>query len=551
MALTERARVAARVTRSAGLVWSTSVEGARELLRIHRAGAQNPAQIYQMHAKNHPHKAALVQGARSVSFAELDARVDVLVHALRALGLSRGNSLLIAMHNSIEMVELGIAASRLGVAAVTVSYRSTVDELAYLAEHSGARLVVCDADTVPRMVEAAERTRPDLLPLIYSTGHEPKVPARPLFALYQGPRAPKARGPSATNDDAAVVIYTSGTTGKPKGAVRKFPKSALGAVFNLLDQTPMQSSDVHLVACPLYHSTAFGFLTISHILGNTVVLMDDFKPEAFLALVQQHQITTSAVVPTMLHRILSLPPATRSRFDAGSLRVVFSGGAPLPAPVALAFMDAFGDVLYNFYGATETGFVTLANPRDLRAAPGTIGRPIPGNFIRLLDDEGAPVAAGQVGELFVKNDLMVAGYHNDEGATSASLRDGYFSVGDLARVDAAGRYFIEGRKRDLVISGGVNVYPAEVEAVLEEHPQVIEVAVVGVPDQEWGERVVAFVVLRGGASRDTGALDELRRFAKERLAGPKQPRDYVILDALPRNPTGKVLKRELREAAAR
>jgi fatty-acyl-CoA synthase len=509
-----------------------------------------------MHAKNHPHKPALVQGARSVSFAELDARVDILVHALRALGLSRGSSLLIAMHNSIEMVELGIAASRLGVAAVTVSYRSTVDELAYLAEHSGARLVVCDADTVPRMVEAAERTRPDLLPLIYSTVDEPRAPARPLFALYQGPRAPKARGPSATNDDAAVVIYTSGTTGKPKGAVRKFPKSALGAVFNLLDQTPMQSSDVHLVACPLYHSTAFGFLTISHILGNTVVLMDDFKPEAFLALVQQHQITTSAVVPTMLHRILSLPPVTRSKFDAGSLRVVFSGGAPLPAPVALAFMETFGDVLYNFYGATETGFVTLANPRDLRAAPGTIGRPIPGNFIRLLDDDGAEVAAGQVGELFVKNDLMVAGYHNDETATSASLRDGYFSVGDLARVDAGGRFFIEGRKRDLVITGGVNVYPAEVEAVLEEHPQIIEVAVVGVPDQEWGERVVAFVVLKdevlkGEANRDAGALDDVRRFAKERLAGPKQPRNYVVLDALPRNPTGKVLKRDLREAALR
>jgi fatty-acyl-CoA synthase len=279
-------------------------------------------------------------------------------------------------------------------------------------------------------------------------------------------------------------------------------------------------------------------------LGNTVVLMDDFKPEAYLALVQKHHVTTSAVVPTMLHRVLSLPSEVRAQFDTGSLRVVFSGGAPLPAPVALAFMDTFGDVLFNFYGATETGFVTLANPQDLRAAPGTIGRPIPGNSIRLLGDDGSVLPVGEVGELFVKNDMMVAGYHNDASATAASQREGYFSVGDLARVDAAGRYFIEGRKRDMIISGGVNVYPAEVEGVLEEHPHVVEVAVVGVSDPEWGERVTAFVVLR-----EPEALDELRRFAKERLAGPKQPRQYVVMTALPRNATGKVLKRDLRAAS--
>jgi fatty-acyl-CoA synthase len=544
MSFAQRARVAARVARSAGLVWSTSAQGALELVRIHRAGAQNPSQIYQLHAKNHPHKAALIHGQRRVSFADLDARVDTLVASLRALGLARGSSMLLAMHNSIELVELGIAASRMGVAAVTVSYRSTADELAFLAEHSGARLVVCDADAVPRMVQALTRTRPDLLSLVFSTGDAPPAGARPLFALYQGPRAPKSSRAEAANDDAAVVIYTSGTTGKPKGAVRKFPKSALGAVFNLIDQTPLRASDVHLVACPLYHSTAFGFLTISHILGNTVVLMDDFKPEAYLALDQKHHVTTSAVVPTMLHRVLSLPSEVRAQFDTGSLRVVFSGGAPLPAPVALAFMDTFGDVLFNFYGATETGFVTLANPQDLRAAPGTIGRPIPGNSIRLLGDDGSVLPVGEVGELFVKNDMMVAGYHNDASATAASQREGYFSVGDLARVDAAGRYFIEGRKRDMIISGGVNVYPAEVEGVLEEHPHVVEVAVVGVSDPEWGERVTAFVVLR-----EPEALDELRRFAKERLAGPKQPRQYVVMTALPRNATGKVLKRDLRAAS--
>jgi fatty-acyl-CoA synthase len=246
----------------------------------------------------------------------------------------------------------------------------------------------------------------------------------------------------------------------------------------------------------------------------------------------------------MLHRVLSLDPELIARHDARSLRVVFSGGAPLPAPLAVDFMDRFGDVVFNFYGATETGLVTLAGPADLRGAPGTIGRAIEGNDIRLLDESGHEVPVGKVGELYVKNSLLVTGYHADDHATRQSMKEGFFSVGDLARRDPEGRYFIEGRKRDMIISGGVNVYPAEVEGVLEHHPDVAEVAVVGVADREWGERVRAFVVRRPGSSLDEGAL---KAWARERLAGPKVPRDFRFVEGLPRNPTGKVLKRELRE----
>jgi fatty-acyl-CoA synthase len=351
---------------------------------------------------------------------------------------------------------------------------------------------------------------------------------------------------SGAQEDAAVVIYTSGTTGKPKGAVRKFPKDGMHAIMQFLGETPMRADDVHLVTCPLYHSTAFGFLSFNALLGGTAVLMDEFKPEALLQLVEKHGVTTSAVVPTILHRVMALGPEVLAKYDVRSMRGIFTVGAPLPGPLGTQVMDHFGDVLFNCYGATETGLVTMAKPDDLRAAPGTIGKALPGNEVRLLDDKGKDVPPGTVGELYVRNKMLVAGYHNDAASTRASMREGFFSVGDLARRDRDGRFFIEGRKRDMIISGGVNVYPAEVEAAIEANPDVAEVAVVGVEDPEWGERVRAFVVRKPGTSLDEGAL---KLWCRDRLAGPKVPRDFVFLDALPRNPTGKVLKRELRTQA--
>jgi fatty-acyl-CoA synthase len=271
--------------------------------------------------------------------------------------------------------------------------------------------------------------------------------------------------------------------------------------------------------------------------------MDEFRPQAFLDYVERFGVTTTAVVPTMLHRVLALGPEALAARDTRTLRLIFSGGAPLSGPLALQTMDQFGDIVFNFYGATETGLVTLAKPDDLRAAPGTIGKLLPGNEVRLIGDDGREVPTGEVGELYARNKLLVAGYHNDPDSTRACMRDGFFSVGDLARRDRDGRYFIEGRKRDMIISGGVNVYPAEVEAVLEAHAEIAEAAVVGVEDAEWGERVRAFVVRVAGTSLDEGAV---KAWCRERLAGPKLPREVVFLDALPRNPTGKVLKRELR-----
>lgn len=538
--LPTRGALVALLARETGLIWSLSAQGLVEAARSLAAGAQNPAHIYRIHAQNLPRKPAVVQREVSWSFRELDERIDRVAKGLVRRGIGRGKSVLVMLRNRPEMVLISAACSRVGASAVAVSWRSRPDELVYLVNHSGARAVVTEADLLPVVEEASlSFLDPSVARQVFTVGGSSKSSSSFEDLYGSSGRYDAERG---AEEDAAVVVYTSGTTGKPKGAVRKFPKDTLAAAVRFLLETPMRTDDVHLVSCPMYHSTAFGFLSLSHITGATCVLLDEWKPETFLAAVDRHAVTTTAVVPTMLHRVLALPEVTRRSYDARTLRAVFSGGAPLSAALATSFMDLYGDVLFNFYGATETGLVTLAKPADLREAPGTIGAALPGNSVRLLSDANEEVKPGEVGELFVKNDLLVAGYHGDKASTEKSMVDGFFSVGDLARRDPAGRYFIEGRKRDMVISGGVNVYPVEIEGVLEGHPEILEAAVVGVPDPEWGERVRAFVVRHEGATLDEPTL---KAWLKEHLSGPKLPREIVFIDTLPRNPTGKVLKREL------
>jgi fatty-acyl-CoA synthase len=539
--LPSRLDVMARVAAQTGLMWEVTPGGIRALLRA--LGAPNPSQIYRLGAANTPNKVGIIWRDQSFTFAEVDDILDRFAAGLQRRGVARKTSLLVMMKNRPEFIFSQSAAGRLGVAGVSVSWRSTAKELAYLARDSGATGICFEKDLFPVVQETAEQVPALAKNLIVIGAEKSDVPPGCVRFEELIDKGRTFDVDAKAQDDAAVVIYTSGTTGKPKGAVRKFPRDGLPAALRFIAETPMRVDDVHLVPCPLYHSTAFGFLTLSHVLGATVVLMDEFRPEGFLELIDKHRVTTTAVVPTMLHRVLALPREVRDRYRTSTLRLIFTGGAPLPGPLGTEVMDHFGDVLYNFYGATETGLVTLASPKDLREVPGSIGKAVPGNDIRLWDDDGKDVKEGGVGELWVKNKLLVEGYHKDPGATRDSMKDGYFSVGDLARRDAKGRYFIEGRKRDMIISAGVNVYPAEVEGVLEEHPDIAEVAVVGIRDAEWGERVRAVLVVKPGVTFDEEAM---KAWVRDRLAGPKRPRDYIVMDVLPRNPTGKVLKRELR-----
>ncbi len=535
-----RARAARRVAFRTGMLREIRPTSVAAALRARLTGPLGVSAMLRIHAAGRPEHDAVVFEGRRWTWRELDARVDRLAWSLsRELGLGAGDAAVLVLHNRPEVLEAQAALARLGAAAVSVSWRSTAGELEYLVEHSGARAVLVEASAA----DAALTARPRLTRIrdgaLVGLGGEREglVPYEGLVRRGRPERSDAAEG--------AVVIYTSGTTGKPKGAVRRFPKEMAWAVLHVLDELDLRADDRHLAVCPMYHSTAFGFIGLTMTVGGTVVVERGFDPERFLRIVERERITTTAVVPTMLHRLLALPEATRRRYDTRSLRAIFCGGAPLSGELARRTIQSIGPVLYNFYGATETGLNTLATPEELLRSPGTIGHAIGGNHIRLLDEAGREVPEGETGELWVKNAMLVAGYHRDEDATRSSMREGFFSVGDLAHRDPRGLYHLDGRKRDMIISGGENVYPAEVEEALSRHPHVAEVAVVGVLDEEWGERVRAFVVPRGEE------LDphELVAWARDRLAGPKVPRDVRVVAELPKNPTGKVLKRELRGLA--
>jgi fatty-acyl-CoA synthase len=556
-----RIQTVGRVGKKLGVHKNMTWPGARLLLRDLPKGKGNPSLIFHFHAANSPDHPALIQATvpgelslpasssplpasplpgsgKTYSYREVNASIDRIGLALSRRGLGRGASALIFLKNRIEFLLIQPGVCRIGGSAVPASWRSTVPEIAYLAQHSGVQAIFFDVDIADTIREAIP-----LLPLVprenlISVGGEAPgfVSLSELMATVSG-EAPDR------SEESGLVMYTSGTTGKPKGARRGFQRDVLPGALAFIGETPMALGEIHLSACPIYHATALGFTSFACLLGGTAVMLADFKPELFLSMVQRYRVTSTALVPTMIHRIVELGKEVIGKYDLSSLKAIFSGGAPLSGPLAIEAMDLLGDKIWNFYGATETGSVTLASPSDLRASPGTIGRPLPGVDIRLINEQGRDCAVGEVGELFAKGPMLIDGYHADPEATRKSMLDGYFSVGDLARVDAHGCFHIEGRKRDMIISGGVNVYPAEIEAALHEHPAVAEVAVVGVPDREWGERVRAFVVRRPGADITAEALKE---YCRPRLAGPKLPRDYIFLPGLPRNPTGKVLKRDLR-----
>jgi len=303
----------------------------------------------------------------------------------------------------------------------------------------------------------------------------------------------------------------------------------------------MRARMVNNVSAPLFHSWGFAHFSLGLILGTTYVLRRKFDPEACLADIARYRCDALAVVPVMMQRIMELPEETRGRYDVSSLKVVAASGSALPGDLAIHWMDAFGDTLYNLYGSTEVAWASIATPADMRAAPGTAGRPPRGTVVKLLDDKGVEVAQGRTGRIFVANEMLFEGY---TGGGSKDVVDGLMATGDVGRFDAGGHLFVEGRDDEMIVSGGENVFPKEIEDTLARHHAVAEVAAVGVEDSDFGQRLRAFVVLEPGKE---ASEEDLKGHVKTNLARFKVPREIVFLDELPRNATGKILKRELHE----
>ena len=485
--------------------------------------------------EGHETEIALWSPAGRRSWAELEDIVRRVTNGLHGLGLGNQDRVAVMAGNCIEYVEVMLAALRGGARVVPINWHLTVPEVAYILENSDAKALICDLDNVAVARAAASEAGLSQV-LVFGESYEPWVRAQSDAS----PAKLRAGGP---------MFYTSGTTGRPKGVVNRARDTAVDdawALWRQLGETwHYRRTGRHLVACPIYHAAPYANIYFAVAFGQSVMVMPRFDAEDFLRQVAAHGITTSHVVPIQLRRFLRLPEAVRSAYDTASLETVIHGAAPCPSWVKQRIIDWLGPVLVEYYAFSEGAGSTFVTSEAWLSRPGTVGLPPAGTEILVADEEGRAVPQGEVGTLYFRREgLPLPEYHKAPEKTAAStLPGGWFTVGDIGRLDADGYLFLADRKIDMIISGGVNIYPAEVEAALSEHPAVADCAVFGVPDDEWGEKVKAAVAL---ASEDEVDEAGLIAWCRERIAAFKCPSSVDFLEALPREASGKLMKRKLR-----
>lgn len=486
-----------------------------------------------------PDRIAVVEpGGESHTFGEIHARSNQLIHGLRALGLVPGDAIAFVLPNCIEVIELFMAAHQAGWFLTPVNHHLTAPEMAWIIEDSGAKVVVCHESVAAVVAEATA------LPIRYVVGDGAGF--LPYSALWEGQPStvPEARAAGAT------MTYTSGTTGRPRGVRRAtytLPPETVStsqAMFLGLFGILPGSEGVHLVVAPTYHTAVLNFATNHLHLGHTVVLMDKWTPEGMLQRIERYGVTSTHMVPTQFVRLLKMPAEVRERANVSSLRHMIHGAAPCPVEVKQAMLDWWGPCIYEYYAASEGGG-TLATPADARKKPGSVGKPWPISAIQILDDAGNAVPTGEAGTVWIRMGEYKFAYHKDDRKTDEAWKGSFFTVGDAGYLDDDGYLFLCDRKADMIISGGVNIYPAEIEAVLLQHPLVLDAAVFGIPDSDWGEQVRAVVQPAEGAAPISES--DLFAWCEGRLAKFKRPRSIHFTNALPRDPNGKLYKRKLRE----
>jgi acyl-CoA synthetase (AMP-forming)/AMP-acid ligase II len=494
-----------------------------------------PAAGYTVAAARHPDRTAIIDELGTLTFREVHERTNALAHAWSDDGIGEGDSVAIMCRNHRGFVDAVVACSKLGAHALFLNTAFSGPQLADVAEREDPKAIVYDEEFAELIADAGRRRKR------YIAWSEPEAEKSRDKRLEDLIEAGDRSEPVPPAERGKAIILTSGTTGTPKGASRSQPKS-LDPIAALLDKIPLKARETTMIAAPLFHSWGFVHWNLGMSLASTIVLRRKFDPEVTLSLTAQHDATTLVVVPVMLQRILELDDEVLERYDLSAVRAVPVSGSALPGPLSDRWMDLFGENLYNLYGSTEVAWATIATPRDLRAAAGTAGRPPRGTVVKIYDDDGNELPPGETGRIFVGNDLAFEGY---TGGGNKDAIDGLLSSGDVGHFDEEGRLFVDGRDDDMIVSGGENVFPAEVEDLLSGHDAVTEAAVFGIEDEKFGQALKAVVVTKKGKKLTE---KDVKAYVKSNLAGFKVPRKVEFVDELPRTSTGKVLKRELKEA---
>ena len=504
-----------------------------------------PTDLLAGHAQSAPDRVAIIDGDTAIPYGELNRTVNRVANGLLALGVRPGDRAVWCGPNSVPVLTFLHAARKIGLVAVPLAYRFTAEEMQYVIDNSDAVLVVVDAEQADRV--AAVRDQLAKVRHVVVFGGPSFAGALGWDEVLAGAggqgKAGDAEPPTGGDDTAgATMIYTSGTTGKPKGALRTSTDPAL--VMTLLQELRLRpGEEVHITSGPLYHSGPLAWAVLTHTLGGTIVVLRHFDAERWIDLVREHRVTNTFSAPTQLKRIVSLPDEVLARADLSSMRSLVANAAPVPYALKQEVIAKLGDgFLFEVYGSTELGVDTILPPEDQLRKPGSCGRTYGTVEVKIVGPDGEEVPAGEPGELFIRSTLALDGDHRT--TEPISDRDGWKSVGDIAYVDDEGYVYICDRKNDMIISGGMNIYPAEIEAVLHAHPDVMDAAVFGVPSDEWGESVHPVVQPKDGHTIDP---DTLEAHAVEHLAGYKRPRAWEIRDELPRTESGKLLKRVLRD----
>jgi len=512
------------------------------------ASGRTPSPL-EARAAEDPDKVCVIGLERSLTYSQLLVRARSLAGSFYRLGLRPGDRAGLMTYNLPEYTEISTAFGMIGVGIAMIGYRMKPPEIEHIVSDSDSKMVIFHTDFAERILPYRKQYK-RLLPRGFVSFGGPAIDGAESFEeLVEEPSDVDLDTIATATEPAGSMIYTSGTTGKPKGVIRGTGKGAPqeGAaeyLYHIVSFLKFASDEVHIVCCPIYHSAPSFFNMVTAMMGGTRIYQPRFDPEQFLELVDRYGATSTHLVPTMLIRLLEVPESFTGKLNLTSLRTVICGAAPLFPEHKLAFLDRFGPILYEYYGATETGVNTLIGPQEMRQRPASVGKTLTSNEMVIIDETGNSVPDGERGILYVHNPILMEGYYKNETATKETMHGKYMTVGDVAIRDEEGYYYIVDRVKDMIIRGGVNIYPAEIEKVLAAMEGIRDAAVVGRPDRELGETVAAFIV----PEKDGDVTEEsIQEYCDRQMANYKIPETILFLDEIPRTATGKILKRDLRD----